>query len=196
MADASPPQELLYDVPYQVLRLKLIPYWTTVSGAERNGIRLLRYVGRAKTPYGKALRVWRSMKAIEAAKKTLDERDLKAPSKVCARLLRGHQLEFERYVAKRGWGTGAPPPGTLWKPLDWSNTRKQLEKLWWTNAPLFDTLQRHYEGRAYNNPNHDFSRIRTNPTLARFLRLIRDVRYEMETGKIVNGEGPPEEKEA
>lgn len=181
------PYDALYDVRFQCLRLELLKDWTTISGAETNAIKLLQYIGKAKTPYWKFIRVWRAMNAVQAVRKTLDARGLAGPSKVCTKVLKGLEIEYNKYIFGRPWRAEVlkkphlkhgDQPYTPFRPWNWTKVREDLRELLRTNRGLFDTLRRNMEGRIYDNPSPDVSRLVTNPSLGYFIRMMRDVEFD------------------
>lgn len=188
-ADAARPYEALYDVKWQCLRLSLIKDWGTIGGQEANIVKLLKYIGRAKTPYWRFVRVWRAQNALQSARKHLLTTG--QPTRVLDRALRSLEREYDKYLdvrwnaqkrhqrVERGVYTGP------FRPWDWAKVRTDLQDLARDNPGLFDTLRRNVEGRAYSNPNPDFSRMRTDPVLAHFVRLLRDVEYEAANDRLM-----------
>jgi hypothetical protein len=177
------PYDALYDVKWQCLRLHLTKNWGTSGGIETNIVTLLKYIGGAKTPYWRFVRVWRVQNVLMQTRRNLAAAG--QPNRRIDQTLAALERDYNKYLAvkwelqgrrplrvKRGEYSG---PFRSW---NWMKVRTDLQELRAANPGLFDTLRRNLEGRAYSNPNLDLSRMRTDLSLAHFVRLLRDVDFE------------------
>jgi len=170
------PSDLYWgDVGFQCTRLRMIVNWSSTKGTDQNIIQLTRYIGRAKTDYGRLARIYRVRMVINPIwTKTQNDLVRKHIRKFMTLLDREH----DKVLSRRGWREHH-----VWKPWDWEKTKRQAKRLKEINPGLFDTLRRNIEGKAYTSPTFDATRMRMDPELARLVRILRDVEFDSTGGR-------------
>jgi hypothetical protein len=163
------------DIRCQTMRLEMIHGWASPVTAKQNVIQLVKYVGGAKDDYWRLVRIWRARMIVNAAYRGLSEGRLdKSVHQVIKRAMAQLDRERDKVLSRRGWGESAPK----FRKWDWTITQRRAAELKLGNPGLFDTLRRNVEGKAYDNPKLDTTRMHRDPSLARLVRILRDVEFD------------------
>lgn len=166
----NPAQEVLYDVPWQIQRLRVIKGWDTEAGTRTNISLLLAYIGRAEGRYWKFVRVWRCRNMVNYALRVAEKHENAVGIKLIKTFQKGLEIEYDRHKGS--------VVGPLFKPWNWKKVEIALNVLYIQDVELFKQLQAYSEGRLYQGGKQFPTDTAATPELAKFVRLMRDVRFD------------------
>jgi hypothetical protein len=167
----TPQQECLFDVSWQVRRLRYINGFKTEEETRRHISDMLTYISKASTPYWKFIRVWRCRNVVTYALRYAEKHDNLVGIKLLKQLSKGLEIEYNRYK-------DAHHKGPLFKTWDWFKVREDLRKLIEVDGEMFRTLL-HYTYSRLQGPGKEVpTEMLARPELARFYRTMRDVEFD------------------
>jgi hypothetical protein len=162
----EPRREVLFNVDWQRLRMRLLNGWH--SQTDDNIKELLHYVGRSTSEHDKFLRVWRCLNLLRAV-------PLGEVKEVRKRLLtarNGFQIQYDKLRSY----------GHTWKSedADWLQVRADLAILYRHYNADFKALKANMERRMakVGGTGTQVGYMQQKPESAKFIRLMRDVEFE------------------
>jgi hypothetical protein len=180
-------RECLYDVNWQVMRMRLHPRWASSQGANENLLELLAYVGKAADSYWKFVRIWRVqnlLNTVRVAYNALGKGGFREDIQVRKTLV-GLEIEWHRLHSrqplerKRDYQYNKaneriyPGPYRKW---NWDKVMIDLRSLHEKDLQTFDHLMAISENRLIDVRKKQSAL--DIPELTKFVTLMRDIDFE------------------
>jgi hypothetical protein len=167
----TPSQECLFDVAWQLRRLEYSKSYETEEATREAISGMLSYIGHAKSPYWKFVRVWRCRNLVTFLIRAAERHENPTALKLLKKVAKGLELEFNRYK-------DAQRSTAVFKPWSWDKVRVDLRKLYDSDSVKFQQLLAYTYARLQGPGKEVPTEMLARPELARFYRTMRDVEFE------------------